>query len=99
MNDYKKYTDTIWFGIVSGLLIPVVSFLMYWKVKHNYMEFNSFISYLISGDVYTQMMSLCIIPNLALFFIFIQLQYNRAGYGVIASTLLYTIVNFALKLL
>lgn len=99
MNDLKEKIDTLWFGLVAGILVPLLTFIIYWQVKHPYMDIQAFVQYLIHGNVYTQMMSLCVIPDLALFFIFLQTNKYRGGYGVIFATIILTITNFALKLL
>jgi hypothetical protein len=51
------------------------------------------------GAYYTQLMSLCVIPAVGLFFGIMHLDKYRIGYGLIGAVLLYTVVNFALKMI
>ncbi len=94
----KLLKDNMLFGFIIGLAIPIIAIIFYWQIKHGYMDMLKFFNYIINGNVYTQLMSLCILPNLAVFFIGMQFHKTRFCYGIIGATLFYTIVNFILKL-
>lgn len=49
----------------------------------------TFIRYCISGKVLAPIISLCVIPNLGVFYLFINRYKIKTGRGVILSTFLY----------
>jgi len=97
-NKYYKY-DSWWIGIAAGFVAPLIGFFIFYLFKYSYMNFSGFIRFIINGNVYTQIMSLCVIANLPMFFGFLQFHLYNSARGVVLSTMLYTISNLILKLL
>jgi hypothetical protein len=97
-RNYSAY-NRWWIGIIAGLIAPVIGFFIFYLLKYNYMTLSAFIRFVINGNVYTQVMSLCVIANLPVFFAFIQYNLYNSAKGVILTTILYTIINFILKAL
>ena len=50
------------------------------------------------SNIFTPLLSLSVVVNLGLFFIFINKNFYYAARGVIFSTIIYAIIVFALKL-
>ena len=61
------------------------------------MSIPAFVRYIESGNIYTQILSLCAIANLPLFYFFLELNAIKGTRGIIMITLIYAIINFALK--
>ena len=83
-------------GIISGLLIPViiiVGFFIY-KSPDN---ISAFFDEIIRVGIISELVSLCVIPNLLLFFIFMWTNRLQSGRGVIGATFIYVIVVLILK--
>ncbi|HWY37995.1 MAG TPA: hypothetical protein VNY73_05515 [Bacteroidia bacterium] len=86
-------------GISSGLLLPLLSIMGYWLWSYKYMRFYpQFFSFLLMGRVLSAVISLCLIPNLGLFFLFINKEYYKSCRGMILSTLLYGFLIVYLKM-
>ena len=59
--------------------------------------FTELIDYLIDTQVFTKIVSLCVIPNLVFFFIFIWLNYLYSARGVLMATIFFAIFVFITK--
>jgi hypothetical protein len=85
----KRKFDSIAFGAVLGIILPLITFTIYYLVLHSYMPIVDFIAYLKGGEIFVATLSLCVIPNLLLFYIFIWTNRDKSSRGVILATLLY----------
>lgn len=94
---FRTRFDKLWAGVLAGFLAPMLAFLIYYLVNYTYMSIPAFIRYVINGNAYTQIMSLCAIANLPLFYIFLELNAIKGTRGIILMTLIFAILNFVLK--
>lgn len=85
----KRRFDSIVFGTIVGILTPLVTFTLYFLILYSYMPIVNFISYLKGGDIFVATMSLCVVPNLLMFYIFIWTNRDKSSKGVILATILY----------
>jgi len=98
MAAVKKELDKFWIGIVLGLLVPqLIMFLFYLQVYFKKMDMLTFIKRIWDTDIFSPLISLCCIGNLAAFFIFYYLYYNDSARGVIIATFIYTLIVVVLK--
>jgi hypothetical protein len=92
----RKRFDTLWHGLIPGLLLPALTLVVFWKVKSD-MGFVEFLEQFQRLKMLSKVVSLSVIPNLLLFFIFIWTSRNFSARGVIFSTLLLALVMVILK--
>ncbi|OFX47509.1 MAG: hypothetical protein A2046_13055 [Bacteroidetes bacterium GWA2_30_7] len=93
-----KYSlNNVFLGLIIGLLIPVIALFIFFLSTNNNLSFLEYLKYLISMNVVTQLVSLCVVPNLLLFFIFIWTNKLYSARGVLFSTIIYTIIVFIIK--
>lgn len=86
-------------GLVVGIFVPLFFVFCYWLYVFSYMSFiPDFFKYLSSGKILSPVISLCVIPNLAVFFLLLNRLRFKSAYGVIGATLLYAAYIFYLKL-
>ncbi|MBS1645781.1 MAG: hypothetical protein JST67_00430 [Bacteroidetes bacterium] len=94
----KKNLNTFWLGTLGGLLLPFLSIFCYWLYSYKFMHFfPQFFDFLLLGKVLSAVLSLCLIPNLGLFFLFINQEYYKTSYGIILATFLYGFTIVVLK--
>lgn len=91
--------DKTWIGLILGLIGPFIAFVIYYFINYSYMTVSSFINYLKLGDTYTPIISLCVLVNLAIFYLFIWKEKYRGTRGVLASTFIWAIFVMYLKFL
>lgn len=94
---FKK--DAFLTGLIPGLILPFVGFYLYYLLFFNYMDIHSFIDHVVRINKAIAVLSLGAILNLALFFIFYQMQLDKSARGVIAATFIYAFVVVYFKVL
>jgi len=86
------------FGLVLALVLPVLTFLIFYLYK---MEQNTslveFYDMYASKSVDTHVISLCVLPNLLLFYAFISKNSYNSAKGVISATLIYALIVVIMK--
>jgi hypothetical protein len=94
-----KRADTLATGIISGILIPVIIYFALYFVKVQSVHTTLFSNHLLIGNIIPIIISHCVLPNLVLFFIFNGLNWMQAAKGILGTTVVLTILIFAVKLL
>lgn len=92
-----KYDSTI-LGTIVGILAPVIAFMIYYLVRYRGMYFPAYIHYLYSGGTFLPILSLCVIPNLLIFFIFIWTKRDKSARGVLQATIAFAVFVGIMKL-
>ena len=91
--------NNFWMGSVLGFVLPLISLLVYWLWSFKYMKFYpQFFKFLMDGGVLSAVLSLCLIPNLGLFFLFINREKYKSCRGIILTMLLYGFIIMYLKI-
>ena len=85
-------------GIILGLLFPVLSAIIIYKSKFFYLTPKEFFNQLVEMGIHLKIVSLAVVPNLLLFFIFIWLNYLKAARGVLLATFIYAFAVFGIKI-
>lgn len=91
--------DKFWIGLPLGLLLPLVIVYSVFLYRFDNYTFEEFIHFLKTMRVFSKLISLCVIPNLGLFFIFIWTNNNLSAKGVLGSTIIWTFVTIIIRFL
>jgi hypothetical protein len=95
----KNRFDHILIGLSLGIVAPlIVLYAFYLKVFY-YITFSHFIVKMSYLGLQTKIISLCVIANLLVFFIFIWTNKYKSANGIIMATFLYTFLVLGVKLL
>ena len=86
-------------GLLLGLAVPVIVFTLIYIIKFNAISIKKFIELLNQKAVFTQILSLCVLPNLLVFFIFIWTNKLLSARGVLIATFVVTVIILLLKLI
>ncbi len=84
------------FGLITGLMLPVSTLLIIWFVRHD-MGLGEFLSSFQRIGALSKIVSLSVIPNLLLFFLFIWTNRTFSARGVIFATLVVALIMLVLK--
>ena len=84
------------FGLASGLVLPMLTLLIIWFVRYD-MGLGEFLSSFQRIGALSKIVSLSVIPNLLLFFLFIWTNRIFSARGVIFATLVVAMVMLVLK--
>jgi len=93
----KSKIDNVKLGFILGIIAPVITMIIIYLVKFTEYNLKELIDLLVAKKVFTKIISLCVIPNLALFYIFLNKNYYRATRGIIAATIIFAIFVFITK--
>ena len=91
MKSIAKYNN-LRIGLILGILAPLLGFIVIYGVAFRGMTVSEYFDLLIYNKKLSSIISLSVIPNLLLFFIFIWLNYLYSARGVLASTMIFALV-------
>ena len=95
----KNKWNTMLTGTLIGTISPLFCLFCYWLFVYSFMSFiPQFFKYLSVGKILAPVLSLCVLPNLGFFFLFINKNNFKTGQGIILGTILHAILIFYLKL-
>lgn len=91
--------DSVSIGLVVGILVPMLSLLLFYSTSFAKVPFGFFLRHTAQIEVLPKLISLCGIPNLGVFFLFIWRNHYYLARGVIMATLILTFVVLGLMIL
>ena len=89
--------DSLKLGTILGIILPVITFFVIYKVRFDRYSINEFFSKLVLMGTLPKLLSLTIIPNLLLFFIFIWKKFDYGARGVLTATFIDAFVIVILR--
>ena len=95
----KSRYDLVKLGFALGVIVPILSFFIVYEYKFNSFSLKAFYDFLVTMHALSKLLSLMVIPNLLVFFIFIWTNHLFAARGVLAATVFDAIVIMAIKFL
>lgn len=89
LSNVLEKLDKLWIGLLIGLIFPWFVFFGYYFTKFRHMGLGKFFNYLLDGNILTPVVSLCVIINLGIFFLFIKNDKYYVSRGIIFATFIY----------
>lgn len=86
-------------GFLLGFIAPPLTFVIIYFISFPDLSVAQYIDHLRLHSVFLKVVSLCVVPNLALFFLFIWKNYLLAARGVLTATMIYAVVVFVIYFL
>ena len=83
--------NKFWIGLTLGFVLPLVVFFLIYFIGYSKTNFSKFLEYAIMREALTKILSLCVFPNLAIFYLFLNKEFWYATRGVITATLFFAI--------
>ena len=96
MKLVEKYNNLV-SGIISGLFFPIIVGLTIYVFTAHGRSLISYLQRISEANIITHAVSLCVFPNVLIFLIFNRFDMLRAARGVLAATIVYAFIVFALK--
>ncbi|MBN2348205.1 MAG: hypothetical protein JXJ22_05180 [Bacteroidales bacterium] len=91
--------DNLGTGLILGGILPMFAFLIIYLVRFRFFEFSRFLFIITSTEVLPKLLSLCVVPNLAVFFIFIWTNKYYSARGVLFATIIFSFIILLLKVI
>ena len=83
-------------GLIAGLILPMMTLSIIWQVRYD-VGLGEFLISLQRIGALSKLISLSVIPNLLLFFLFIWTNRTFSARGVIFATLIVAMIMLVLK--
>jgi hypothetical protein len=91
--------DNLRFGLLLGLLGPLLGLLIIWQLKLNEISFSEFLEQFMSNNrLITSIGSLSLLANAVIFTIYINTERDETAKGIFISTVIYGIGILILKI-
>lgn len=88
--NWIKRLDNGWIGLLVGLLFPCVMFTLYWLFFQHQISFPyRFVRYLMMGNLLSNVIKLCALGNLLLFYAGLHYKIDKFSKGIVFSVLFY----------
>lgn len=91
--------DKILTGLIIGIVLPIIIFLITYEVKYSEMDFAVFLKSMWEMKIFMKLLSLCVFPNLGFFFLFYRNKFDMAARGIIMATFIYAFAVLIAKLI
>ncbi len=96
--NWKK--DTLARGFILGFLTPVMALVVYYYAKISPNSWAEFFRFLLTEKrLLSSLTVICLVPNIALFTLFINTHRDQTAKGIFGATLLFAIVSLLIKFL
>jgi len=95
----KQKLNSVSIGVLTGVFVPLIAVFVFYLFTSKSFSVKEYIHFLILKNVYTNIISLCVIPNLLAFFIFIWLDFLSSARGVLVATFGFSFIVLGLKVL
>ncbi len=90
MNNWQYRLDSFWKGLLIGILFPMLLFFCYWLFFYHQIGFPTrFIKFLLFGHLLSNIIKLCGLGNLLLFYVGLNKKMDKFSKGIIVSVLIY----------
>jgi len=94
-----RFKDQFMIGFVPGILLPLLGFYIYYLLFFGYMSLEGFIDHVVKANLAVSVLSLGVILNLGLFFLYYLKEVDKAARGVIGATFIYAFIVLYFKVL
>lgn len=95
---FTERFDKFLTGFVSGILLPVLVGLSIYLFSSGDLSIQSYIARIVETHIVTHSISICVFSNIIIFLIFNRLDMLRASKGVLAITIIWAVIVFAIKI-
>ncbi len=93
----KSVVNNLPLGLILGIIIPLLTLIFINAEADRELSFVQFLTRLQESSSLSALFSLCAIPNLALFFLFMWKNNYKTVKGVMMATVLMVILVYGLK--
>jgi len=94
----QKY-DRVITGLISGLIFPLIIGSLIFLFSSGGMSPGSYLARIAETNIITHSITLCVFPNIFIFLIFNRFDMLRAARGMLAVTIIWAAIVFAVKFL
>lgn len=95
-----RKNDTLLLGFLLGLVAPVIALVIYYYAKITPNSWSDFFKFLtMEKRLLSSLTVICLLPNIALFTLFVNTRRDQSAKGIFVATLLFAISSLLIKFL
>jgi len=83
--------DKFWIGFIMAIIVPVITLSITYYHTFGNQHITEFFQFLHDRQIMSKLFSLCVLPNLAIFFLYIWGNFLKGARGVLAATIVVAI--------
>ncbi len=91
--------DKVLTGVIAGFVLPFIIGIIIFMFSSGNQSLHSYLIRIADSNIITHSITLCVFPNIAIFLLFNQFDMLRATRGVLAMTIVWAVIVFAVKIL
>ena len=84
--------NSFWFGLVAGLVVPVLTVIIAYYQVYSYMGFERFYERFVHLKLFSAFLSLCALPDMLVFFLFIWTNRLIGARGTLTAIFILTLI-------
>lgn len=84
-------------GTILGLIVPIIALVFFNNSVTKNETFTALMNNLVSKGILASVLSMMVLPNLLLFFLFLKMEKMKSVKGVIAATIIFGIIVYIAK--
>ncbi len=89
--------NSFWFGLAVGLIVPIITVIIAYYQVYSYMGFYSFYLRFVHLKLFSAFISLCALPDMLVFFIFIWGNRLIGARGALTAIFILTLIVVVYK--
>ncbi|MCX7986665.1 MAG: hypothetical protein N2662_06985 [Bacteroidales bacterium] len=86
LSNKLKPLNKFWIGFILGVIAPIATLTITYFVNFEKYSIEEFYTFLVQFRILTKLLSLCVLPNLGIFFLFLYPDFRRAAMGTLMAT-------------
>jgi hypothetical protein len=95
----KGKFNNLWIGLGAGILVPLIALTCYYFARYSDLSLVNFVKVYQNLGILTHIVSLAVLPNLLVFFLFIRQNLLKSARGVLLATFLFTFIVLCIRFL
>ncbi|MBN1925231.1 MAG: hypothetical protein JW798_05285 [Prolixibacteraceae bacterium] len=99
MKKRQAFFDRLLPGFVIGIIFPIIVFYIYYLLKYNEIEFKQYLESLHRYGLLFKIMSLCVLTDLPVFYIFIHFKQYKGARGMVMACFIFAFAVLAYRII
>lgn len=91
--------NNLWIGFAAGMLVPAIALILYYFARYSDLSLLDFYKVYKNLGILTHIISLAVLPDLLVFFLFIRRNMLKSARGVLLATFLFTFAVLCIRFL
>jgi hypothetical protein len=95
---FSERFDNLQTGLLAGLVLPFIIGSIIFLFSSGQQSLHEYLVRIADSNIITHSITLCVFPNIVIFLLFNQFDMLKATRGVLAITIIWAVVVFAIKI-